>query len=143
MNKFLVDSYSGMHGGRAATKSFSAYENAKSPAQKSMLSERDQAIETVRRIREKKREKEEKTTGKSIFEMARKAKERSLEARQTKESSSHEENNRSLLDTPPAQTDDEIKQNLEMMKEMNEKMKTESLGKSPDEILSGVISDLF
>ena len=150
MNKFLIDTYSGMQGNRTATKSFSAYDGSSGINRNlnSTLSERDQAVETARKIREKmKKESEQKEPKKSLMEMAKEAKERSSESHQKDDVKQQIENTKQqqekILDTPQNPTDEELKKNINAMKELNEKMKDKQIGGSPDEVLNSVLSDLF
>ena len=153
MNKFLIDSYTGLNAGRISTKSFSAYDSSSKTLKDlndAASSERDKALETVRRLREKEREEQNKNNirdAKTLFERAKAAKEMTSNDAQTNipettdvntEKSRKVEQNTSIN-----QTDEEIKANLKKMEELNKKMKEASLTGTPDEILSSVLTDLF
>lgn len=137
MNRFLIDTYTGSQG-RTSMKSYSAY---------SATSQNDKefAVETAKKLREKMKKDAEKATKKeALFEMAEEAKARSSlnDARRRLEKD-EDKPEKTKIDPSQMQSDEELKNNLKTMAKLNEKLKTENINGSVDDVLSSILSDLF
>ena len=149
MNRFMIDMYSGMQNRRTPTKSFSAYDYSsgtnKEAIVNSTLSEKEQAIEIAKKLKERmNKETPAKTDRRSLTQMANEAKEKAgIKNPPPSESTKLKNERAEMLKKAPEQSIEEIKHNVEIMKKLNEKVKEESMIGSPDQVLSSILSDLF